>query len=434
MRVCVMGLWHLGTVTAACVAKLGHDVVGLDDQDAVVVALRNASPPVFEPGLEDLVRERILAGRLRFTSDVREALSEADVLWVTYDTPVDENDVADTKYVLDRVEGALSLLPSGALVVISSQLPVGSCSKLAAYAESIERADLVFAYSPENLRLGKAIDVFLRPDRVVVGVNHPSDRAKVQELLSSLNAPIEWMSIESAEMTKHAINGFLAMSIAFANEIAAVCEVVGADAREVARGLKTETRIGRQAYVAPGVAFAGGTLARDIAFLSQIGAERDLQLELLPAVRVANDIHKSWAIHRLKSTYPTLVGRRIAILGLTYKPGTDTLRRSSAVELALALKGEGASVVAYDPKISNLPPELEESIELVSSPSAAVAKADAVVIATEWPEFNDLDWAALLGSMSHQVVVDPNGMIQSKLPSDAGARYSRVGFQISAVR
>ncbi|HML30555.1 MAG TPA: nucleotide sugar dehydrogenase [Hyphomicrobium sp.] len=434
MRVCVMGLWHLGTVTAACVAKLGHDVVGLDDQDAVVVALRNASPPVFEPGLEDLVRERILAGRLRFTTDVEEAASEADVLWVTYDTPVDENDVADTEYVLDRVKSALSLLPAGALVVISSQLPVGSCSKLAAYSGSIGRADLVFAYSPENLRLGKAIDVFLQPDRVVVGVNHLSDRAKVQELLSNLNAPIEWMSIESAEMTKHAINGFLAMSIAFANEIAAVCEVVGADAREVAKGLKTEARIGRQAYVAPGVAFAGGTLARDIAFLSQIGVERDLQLELLPAVRVANDIHKSWAIHRLKSTYPTLAGRRIAILGLTYKPGTDTLRRSSSVELALAVKREGASVVAYDPKISNLPPELEESIELVSSPSAAVAKADAVVIATEWPEFNDLNWTALLGTMSRQVVVDPNGMIQAKLPSDIGARYSRVGFQMSSVR
>lgn len=432
MQVCVMGLWHLGTVTAACVAKLGHRVTGFDAQESVVTALQNGSPPLFEPGLEDLIRDGLHTGRLNFSSDAQQALSQAEVLWVAYDTPVDEDDVADVDYVLDRVKGVLSALPNGALVIVSSQLPVGSTRQLISYAKGIERADLEFAYSPENLRLGKALDVFLSPDRIIVGQEPSADRQKVQHLLANLSAPIEWMSIESAEMTKHAINGFLAMSVAFANEIAAVCEIVGADAREVARGLTTEARIGRQAYVSPGVAFAGGTLARDIAFLSHIGSDSNLDLRLLPAVRAANDLHKNWSIRQLNNAFAVLSGRRVAILGLTYKPGTDTLRRSSSVELALALRREGVNVVAYDPKVSAFPAELTGTIELASSAASAMAKADAVVIATEWPEFRELDWAALLQGMSHPVVIDPTGMIESKLPNDACLSYARVGCRKAA--
>lgn len=279
MRICVAGLWHLGSVTAACLAAGGHDVVGFDEDAAVIDGLCEGRPPLFEPGLADLIGEGLASSQLAFTTQAKQAAEGADVYWVTYDTPVDENDVADVDYVLDRVKKDLPFLPAGALVLISSQLPVGSTRTLAEFFADLGLGHrLAFGYSPENLRLGQAINVFMKPDRVVVGLGSDTERVRVSTLLKPFTDNVVFMSIESAEITKHAINSFLALSIAYANEIATVCETVGADASEVARGLKTESRIGPKAYVSPGTAFSGGTLARDISFLSDLSRERESEL------------------------------------------------------------------------------------------------------------------------------------------------------------
>ncbi|EQD40130.1 UDP-glucose 6-dehydrogenase, partial [mine drainage metagenome] len=216
---------------------------------------------------------------------------------------------------------------------------------------------LSFACSPENLRLGKALDVFLKPDRVVVGVRSVRDKERIGRLLQPITDRIEWMSVESSEMTKHAINAFLATSVVFANEIASVCEMVGADAKEVERGLKTEQRIGPKAYLSPGVAFAGGTLARDIEFLKVVSQEHQLSIPLLESVKTSNDQHKGWVRHKLKALFPNLNGVVIVVWGLTYKPGTDTLRRSLAVELCDWLIEQGAKVRVHDPAVKELPLE-----------------------------------------------------------------------------
>ena len=232
MKVCVQGLWHLGTVTAACLAAAGHEVVGYDADAARIAALSGGVPPLFEPGLEALLREGLAAGRLRFTERRQEAGCGADVLWVAYDTPVDEDDVADPEFVTDEVKRMLPHLTSDCVVIVSSQLPVGSVADLEAFATThLPESRLLFAASPENLRLGKAIEVFRSPDRVVVGVRDLRSRQRLEPLFASLSPRIEWMSVESAEMTKHAINAFLAVSVD-------VCQRVGDVVRGGGRGRK----------------------------------------------------------------------------------------------------------------------------------------------------------------------------------------------------
>jgi len=426
MRVTVQGLWHLGSVTAACLAAAGHDVVGLDEE-GVVAELMRGRPPLFEPGLAELVQSGLDTGRLNFTADPSRAAAGAEVCWVAFDTPVNENDVADISYVTDRVEALLPHLPGGCLVVVSSQLPVGSVRALAQRAHVSGSADLSFACSPENLRLGTAIDVFTKPDRIIFGLQRAEDEEKVRALLAPITDSILFMSVESAEMTKHAINGFLAMSVAFTNEIATVCEAVGADAGEVAGGLKTEARIGPRAYVTPGAAFAGGTLARDIAFLSEQAQAHGLELALIPSVAASNRRHRAWPLDRLRSLLGKIEGSTVAILGLTYKAGTNTLRRSSSVELARTLAAAGAHVKAYDPAIPSLPADLDLAIELSPSLEAALDGADAAVVATEWPQFRDADWPGLIGLLARPIVLDPNGLLAARLGGRTDVTYASVG-------
>ncbi|MEK7383945.1 MAG: nucleotide sugar dehydrogenase, partial [Elusimicrobiota bacterium] len=343
MRVCVQGLWHLGSVTAAGLASVGHDVAGLDLDQEAVRGLQMNKPPIFEPGLAEAVQAGQEAGRLRFFSSPEEAIDGVELLWVAYDTPVNDADEADVEFVVAQAARALPHLADGATVLVSSQLPVGSIGRLELLARELCPAKTIgFACSPENLRLGKALDVFLKPDRIVVGVRSPRDRERIDRLLRPITERIEWMSVESAEMTKHAINSFLAASVVFANEIASLCEEVGADAKEVERGLKSESRIGPRAYLSPGGAFAGGTLARDVEFLKKIGAAKGLAVPLLGAIRPSNDRHKDWTRRKLARYFPSLSGVPVAVWGLTYKPGTDTLRRSLAVELCDWLLEQGA--------------------------------------------------------------------------------------------
>ncbi|HWJ50598.1 MAG TPA: nucleotide sugar dehydrogenase, partial [Solirubrobacteraceae bacterium] len=259
--IAVVGLWHLGSVIAACLADAGNDVIGIDPDNAVVTGLGEGHPPVSEPGLDDLMR--VNASRLQFTCDPH-ALAHARCAWLTFDTPVADDDVADVEWVLDQAVELLAHLREDTLVVVSSQLPVGSSARLHELCATARGSagPLRFACVPENLRLGSALESFREPDRIVAGVRTEADRDELAELLAPFSSEVQWMRVESAEMTKHALNGFLATSVAFINEIASICESVGADAEEVSRGLKSERRIGPRAYLGPGDAFAGGTLAR----------------------------------------------------------------------------------------------------------------------------------------------------------------------------
>ena len=421
MNIAVLGLWHLGCVTTACCAR-HFKVVGLDFEVAVVAGLQQAKAPLFEPGLNELLAAGIASGHLRFTTDSKDACASADVLWVCYDTPVNEQDESDVPFVLERMRRALPHLCQGTLVLISSQLPVGACRAL-----ETEFPNLRFACSPENLRLGKAIDAFEKAERVIAGIRHDDAKPPLEQLFKPFTSQVLFMRTESAEMVKHALNSFLALSITFINEIARLCETVGADAKEVAAGLKSEPRIGPRAYLGPGGPFAGGTLARDVVTLTKLGAAKGETLSLIPAIKQSNDLHRGWAFRRLQSRLGDLRGKTIAALGLVYTPNTDTLRRSAAVELCQQLLAAGARVQAFDPAVKSLPAELA-ALSLAADIAGAVSGVNAAVICTEWPQFRQASWPDLTRSMQQPaVVVDANRFLDRELARLPGVEHISVG-------
>jgi UDPglucose 6-dehydrogenase len=438
MRVVVYGLWHLGCVTAACMADAGNDVVGLDLDKSLVDDLKQGKPPLDEPGLPELLLAGLRSGRLTFTTDAQAALHGAGVLWVTLDTPVDEQDYADVAFVRERLERVRGAVRPGTLVLISSQVPVG-------FTRALERdwagLNVRFGVSPENLRLGKAIETFRTPERVVVGLSRPEQD---RDLLTRLFHPfgqggggggvggthpprIEWMTLESAEMTKHALNAFLAVSVTFINELARLCEAVGANVKEVERGLKSEGRVGAKAYLGPGAAFAGGTLARDVRFLVDYGHAHGIPTPLFDGLWSSNEAHKDWTRQKVAQLLGDVREPTVAVLGLTYKAGTSTLRRSASVELCRWLGGRGARVRAHDPAVRELPDDLRPLIDLADSPAEALRGADLAVIATEWPAYKALRADEVVTAMRRPNVIDPNWFAAGSLANDPRVTYVATG-------
>lgn len=418
--IAVLGLWHLGSVTAACCAK-HFSTTGLEFDKAIIRKLKTGKAPLLEPGLDELISAGIASKKLSFTSDAKSACANADVLWLCYDTPVNDNDESDVEFVLERLRMALAHLAAGSLVLISAQLPVGTCARL-----EMEFPQFSFAYSPENLRLGKAIDSFEKADRVIVGIHDESKRELLQKLFGPFTQQVLFMRTESAEMVKHALNSFLALSITFINEIARLCEHVGADAKEVSAGLKSEPRIGPRAYLGPGGPFAGGTLARDVVSLTKLAEIKGEALSVIPAIKRSNDLHRGWAYSRLESGLGDLKGRKICILGLTYTTNTNTLRRSAAVELCKRLLDAGAIVSAFDPAVSSLPGELE-AVSLAAGISEGVQGADAVAVCTEWPQFRQADWPNIIHHMRDRIFVDANRFLENELKGIGGVKLYSVG-------
>ena len=385
MNVVVLGLWHLGCVTAACCAE-HFSVVGIDFDETTVIGLRAGNAPISEPGLDELIKRGLVSGQLTFAVGADSAaLGAADVLWVCYDTPVDENDVADVPFVLDKLAACLPALRPGATVLISSQIPAGTCREL-----ETRHPGISFACSPENLRLGKALDIFRHPERIVAGVRDNAARAALEPIFAPFCSEMLWMRPESAEMTKHGINAWLALSVTFANEIARLCEAVGADAREVERGLRSEPRIGQKAYIRPGAAFAGGTLARDVVALIQLArAHHGDPPAFSPRSSPGTRHTRTGRLGRLQHAARPAGGRD----GGGARPDVQTghghpaaQRRGGTREKTARgrraralLRSRGVRPAAGTRGRAACAPTLDD----------AVADADAAVVATEWPQIKE---------------------------------------------
>jgi UDPglucose 6-dehydrogenase len=299
-------------------------------------------------------------------------------------------------------------------VLVSAQLPVGTVARLErSFAAVANGRHVDFACSPENLRLGRAIGVFLDPGRIIIGVRNDSAREKLAPLLTKFCQNLMWMNVESAEMVKHALNGYLALSITFTNELAVIAERIGANAADIERALRSDPRIGPNAYVKAGPAFAGGTLARDVQFLSAIAEQQRLKAPLIDSIIASNRAHGQWSLDQLRRKLAPLRGKAIAVLGLSYKPGTDAIRRSSSIELVRELLDEGAIVTAFDPAVRTLPRELDTAITLAKDARDALRNADAVVVATEWPEFRELSADDFAQGMAGRLILDPAAFLTS---------------------
>lgn len=424
----VLGLWHLGCVVSACWAEMGHRVLGLDRSPKVVGELLAGRAPIFEPDLDALIQANVAAGRLAFGTEFHDAIRASDFVLVAFDTPVDADDQLDLTPLDATVRHAAPFLKADAIVIVSSQVPVGTCARWRDEIRELSGHRTVdIAYSPENLRLGQAIRCYLHPDRIVVGADDDGTRQRVAELFGETGAPILGMRLSSAEMAKHALNGFLATSVSFINEIATLSEVTGADVLSVVEALKTDPRIGPLAFLAPGLGFSGGTLARDLQALKEIGRTRGTDTPLLGAVLEVNRRRPALVLQRLADLYGTVQGLLIGVLGLTYKAGTSTLRRSVALEIIGALARAGATVRAYDPRADLAELDGPMEFEPVATAYDAAERASALVILTEWPEFTGLDFDRIKSVMAKPVIVDGKNLLAGLDLAERGFVYLGVG-------
>jgi UDPglucose 6-dehydrogenase len=420
----VIGVGYVGLVTAACLAELGHHVVCRDIAPERVAMLQRGQVPIHEPGVPELLQRN--AERLTFTLDMEDVFRDARIAIICVDTPPTASGDAD----LSRVEAVIEALPAsaeGAVLVMKSTVPVGTGNRVRSELDARGREDVGYVSNPEFLREGSAVADFRQPDRVVVGGDRPEDVERVARLYQDLNAPILTTDIASAEMIKLASNAFLATKISFVNEIANVCERVGADVEEVARGMGMDSRIG-QSFLRPGIGYGGSCFPKDVTALKQLAGNTGYSFQLLASVIEVNELQKRRVIGKLQDRLGSLRGRRVALLGLAFKPHTDDMREASSIVLASRLIAEGASVVAFDPVAAERARGvLPAAVEIAGSMLSAVTDADAVVIVTEWPEFRAVLSSEVHAAMRGPLIVDGRNLLDPNEAVAAGFTYVPIG-------
>jgi UDPglucose 6-dehydrogenase len=418
----VIGTGYVGLVTAAGFAELGSEVWCVDIDAAKVEALRAGEVPIYEPGLEQLLRAN--AERLHFSTDLEGALEHARLLFVAVGTPPTYSGDAD----LSAVHAVVDAIPASEdhALVMKSTVPCGTGASVQRIFAERGKAGLAYVSCPEFLKEGSAVEDFMHPDRVVVGAGGDWAGDAVVELYSPLDAPLVRTDIASAEMVKLASNAFLATKISFINEIANVCEETGADVVEVARGMGLDDRIGPK-FLQAGIGFGGSCFPKDVDALKQLAGNSGYHFQLLTAVIEVNELQKRRVIGKLHKHLGGLVGKRVALFGLAFKPNTDDMREASSLVLAARLSADGASVTAYDPVAEEQARSLLTGMSFADSPLEAAADADAVVLVTEWGEFLELDWQLVAESMSGNLLIDGRNALDPAAVRAAGLLYEGIG-------
>ncbi len=421
----VVGVGWVGLVTAACFAELGHRVIARDIVAEKVEALSRGEVAIHEPGLEDLLRRN--AERIAFTTEMSALLDGARLLFVCVDTPPTYSGDADLGRVMSVVDELRG--DSDHALVMKSTVPVGTGAKV-----QRELSETGYASCPEFLKEGSAIDDFMRPDRVVIGSDPGNEWVAdaVEAIYEPLGGELVRTDVPSAEMIKLASNTFLATKISFINEIANVCEEVGADVAEVARGMGLDDRIGPK-FLQAGVGFGGSCFGKDVSALRKLAANTGYHFQLLNAVVEVNELQKRRVVHKLREHLGSLVGKRVALLGLSFKPDTDDMRDAASLVLAARLEGEGVAVSAYDPVAGERAGELLPAVDMQASALEALAGADAAVLVTEWREFSELDWAEAAQRMARPLLIDGRNFLDPATLHAAGFEYEGIGRPAASV-
>ena len=426
MKIAIIGGGYVGLVSGACFAEFGVSVAVVEADAVKRAMLIEGRIPIYEPGLDKLVAQNAAAERLSFPASLREGIADAEAVFIAVGTPARRGDGhADLTYVFAAVEQVVKALDHPAVIVTKSTVPVGTGRQIAALAREL-RPDLVIevAANPEFLREGSAIADFMRPDRVVVGTDSERAREVLRRLyrpLYLIEAPIVFTGLETAELTKYAANGFLAMKITFINEMADLCEKLGADVHDVARGIGLDGRIGRK-FLHPGPGFGGSCFPKDTLALMRIAEEAGAPSRLIQAVVDVNDARKNGLAARvIEACGGDVAGQRIAVLGLAFKPETDDMRDAPSLPLVRGLVEAGAEVVAFDPEaMAGARPRLPAATGYAADAAGALAGADALVLVTEWNEFRALAPGRLRAAMRGRVVVDRRNVFAPKAMRAAG--------------
>ncbi len=419
-RITVFGAGYAGLVTGAGFADLGHRVVVRDVVPEKVRQLQAGELPIYEPGLDEVIERA--GDRLRFTLDAAEALRDAEFVYIAVNTPPTYSGDADLSRiwtVLDELDG----VPKGAVVVMKSTVPVGTGEKIRAALDG-RGLQLGYVSNPEFLAEGSAVRDFLEPDRIVVGAFEEADGDRVEALHAALDAPVVRTDVESAEMIKLAANAFLGTRISFINEIANVCELVGADVVDVAYGMGLDKRIGIK-YLKPGIGFGGSCFPKDISFLKLMAGNSGYHFQLLNSVIEVNELQKRRVISKLQKHLGSLRGKTIALLGLAFKPNTDDLREAPSIVLASRLLAEGADVRAWDPVADAS--QILRGVTFCESVLEAVTGADAAVVVTDWDELGSLARPEVHEAMRHQIIVDGRNVLDPQEARGAGFTYEGIG-------
>ncbi|HEY6055494.1 MAG TPA: UDP-glucose/GDP-mannose dehydrogenase family protein [Gaiellaceae bacterium] len=419
-RIAVFGAGYVGLVTGACFADLGHDVILRDVIPERIERLRSGEVPIYEPGLDDVIERN--RERLSFTLDVREAVEGAEFLYVAVGTPPTYSGDADLSAVWTVVDELPQDLQT--TVVMKSTVPVGTGEKVRASLDARGLAHVGYVSNPEFLAEGTALADFRNPDRIVIGAFSEADADAVERLHAGLDAPVVRCDVASAEMVKLASNAFLSTRISFINEIANVCELVGADVEAVAEGMGLDHRLGRH-FLRAGIGFGGSCFPKDISALKQLAGNSGYHFQLLAAVIEVNELQKRRVVAKLEKHLGRLSGKRIALLGLAFKPGTDDMREAPSLVLSARLAAEGAEVRGWDPVAE--PRELLPQVTLYDSYEEAVEGADAAVIVTEWPQLKELARPEIRDSMRRPLIVDGRNLLDPDAVRALGFAYEGIG-------
>lgn len=428
MDISIIGCGYVGLVTSACLAELGHNIVAVDNDLEKLARLQRQECPIYEPGLEQLIKIYTAEGRLRFSSSIAEAVRCSQIIFICVNTPPLPDGRADLSFV-EAVSKEIAVnMDSYRLIVEKSTVPVrtGEWVKRTISTYAAKGVEFDVASNPEFLREGTAISDFLHPDRVVIGVSSQKASSLLVELYEPLNAPLLITDINSAELIKHSANAFLALKISFINSVAQVCQRSGADIKKVAKGIGLDHRIG-MASMEAGIGYGGMCLPKDVAAYIRIAKDLGYNFELLEAVEKVNNAQRRWALEQLQKLYPNLRGLRLAVWGLSFKPHTDDLRFAPAVEIIQALIQEGAQVQCYDPAAMEKAAQLLPEAIMCESALEACKQAQALVICTEWPQFKSADLLKVHRYMAAPIVLDGRNLFEPKRMAEHNFRYYGVG-------
>lgn len=432
MRIAMIGTGYVGLVSGACFSEFGHEVVCLDKDSSKIEMLRAGEIPIFEPGLDALVARNVAAGRLSFTTDLEAAVAGVEAVFLAVGTPRDEFDgSADLRYVFAAAREVAAALKGHAVVVTKSTVPVGTGRKVAKILrETQPDTEIDVASNPEFLREGAAIEDFMRPDRVIIGTDSPRAQEVMRQLyrpLYLIERPIMFTSLETAELTKYAANAFLATKVTFINEIADLCERLGADVHDVARGMGLDGRIGRK-FLHPGPGYGGSCFPKDTEALTKTARDAGAPSRIVETVIEVNDRRKkAMAARVIAACGGTVTGKTIAILGVTFKPNTDDMRASPSLDIVPALQAAGAELRAYDPEGMAAARELLPGVAWCNDAYEALSEADALVVLTEWNQFRALDLKRARALMRTPAIVDLRNIYQPAEVIAAGFTYSGIG-------
>jgi UDPglucose 6-dehydrogenase len=427
-NICVVGVGYVGLVTAACFADLGNRVIAMDVVEEKIDGLKQGKLPIYEPGLKELVDHNLQAQRLMFTTSFSEALNDTEFVFIAVGTPMGVDGEADLHY-LQAAAREIAENMTGPLVIINkSTVPVGTGDWVADIVRSYQKNPIPFSVvsCPEFLREGSAIGDFMQPYRTVLGSMDPAAAEKVAQLHLPLRAPIVITDLRTAEMIKYASNAFLATKISFINEIANICEALGADVKEVAIGMGYDNRIGKQ-FLDAGVGYGGSCFPKDVKALAYMAAEKGRHPQLLYAVMDINDDRREMAVTHLKEMVGDLKGKVIGLLGLSFKPNTDDIRDAPSITIAQLLLTEGASVKAYDPVAMEVAKPLLPDVIMMPDPYSLAAGCDGLVVVTEWNEFKQLDRSRLCDLMKKPVIYDGRNIYEPDEMVRSGFIYRGVG-------